>query len=245
VEQYVVAASAAQIAAADAEAIRYLDRALELVMAFPDGAARDVSELTVRVVRGRSHVSMQGYSAPGAADDYRRSLELSERVGTGVDVVPATTAVWAYYLVHGDLRAAAEALSRLEETSGPEFDAEISCCAGVQRFFEGRITEARARLEASVAAFSARRIAGVATSCSSRAIASSYFPSSMSTRGSPLDASTNDGSSASTRRSAESAEAIRSCWKSSSPPTVLTTSDAGSNCRARSISRSASAYRPA
>jgi tetratricopeptide (TPR) repeat protein len=160
VEQYVVAATAAQTAAADAEAIRYLDRALELVVGLPDGAARDVSELTVHVVRGRSHVSMQGFGAPGAADDYRRSLELSERVGARVDVVPATTAVWAYYLVHGDLQAAAEALSRLEEMSGPEFDGEISCCAGVQHFFEGRITEARRRLEASVAAFAARLAAG-------------------------------------------------------------------------------------
>ena len=110
VEHYVVAATSAQTAAADAEAIRYLDRALDLVLATPDGTARDRSELTVRVVRGRSHVSMQGFSAPDAAVDYRRSLELSERVGTGVDVVSATTAVWAYYLVHGELREAAEAL---------------------------------------------------------------------------------------------------------------------------------------
>ncbi len=126
----------------------------------PDGEARDMSELTVRIVRGRSHVNMQGFSAPDAAADYRRSLELSERVGTGVDVVSATTAVWAYYLVHGELREAAEALTRLDGKSDPEFDAEISCCVGVQRFFEGRITESRARLEAAVAAFSDRRAAG-------------------------------------------------------------------------------------
>ena len=160
VEHYVVAATTAQTAAADAEAIRYLDRALALVLAAPDGSARDMSELTVRVVRGRSHVSMQGFSAPGAAVDYRRSLELSERVGTGVDVVSATTAVWAYYLVHGELREAAEALTRLDGKSDPEFDAEISCCVGVQRFFEGEITESRARLEAAVAAFSDRSATG-------------------------------------------------------------------------------------
>jgi tetratricopeptide (TPR) repeat protein len=157
VEYYVLAATAAQTAAADAEAIRSLDRALELVEQLPEGTARDMSELTVHVVRGRSHVSMQGFSAPGAADDYRRSLELSERVGIGAHVVPATTAIWAYYLVHGDLREAAEAIRRLEENRVPEFEAEIWCCAGVQRFFEGRITEARRCLEESVAAFRAPR----------------------------------------------------------------------------------------
>ena len=75
---------------------------------------------------------------------------------SGADVVPLTAAVWAYYLVHGDLRAADEAARRLEAMSTPEFEAEILCCLGAQRFFEGRIHESREYLEASVTRFEGR-----------------------------------------------------------------------------------------
>jgi hypothetical protein len=120
------------------------------------GSARDVMELNVHIVRGTSHVNMRGYGAPGAASDFSRSLELSEQMTSSADVVPLTAAVWAYYLVHGDLRAADDAARRLEAMSTPEFDAEILCCLGAQRFFQGRIRESRDLLEASVARFEAR-----------------------------------------------------------------------------------------
>jgi tetratricopeptide (TPR) repeat protein len=153
---YLIGGAGAQAAAADAEAIRHLDRAYELVMAQPAGSPRDVTELNVHILRGTSHVNMRGYGAPGAASDFSRSLELSEQMTSGADVVPLTAAVWAYYLVHGDLRAADDAARRLEAMSTPEFEAEILCCLGAQRFFEGRIRESREYLEASVARFEGR-----------------------------------------------------------------------------------------
>ena len=61
---YLIGGAGAQAAAADAEAIRHLDRAYELVMAQPEGSPRDVTELNVHILRGTSHVNMRGYGAP-------------------------------------------------------------------------------------------------------------------------------------------------------------------------------------
>jgi class 3 adenylate cyclase/predicted ATPase/DNA-binding transcriptional ArsR family regulator len=153
---YVLAATNAQDAAADVEAIGYLDRALELTTRLPEGPERDVGELNIRILRGLSNVSLQGWGAPAAAEDYGRGLELSERVGTDIALFPATAGIWAHYAVHGDLRAAGEAVDRLTAMMQPEVDAEILACTGVQRFFEGRFADARDALEHAVALFARR-----------------------------------------------------------------------------------------
>lgn len=156
VHYYLLAASAAQRAAAHVEAIRLLDRALDLTLSLPEGAARDGVEINVRILRGLSTVNTQGYAAPAAADDYRRGLDLSGRAGSDVALFTATAGIWAFYAVHGDLRAAAEAIARLETMRQPEVEAELLSCTGVQRFFEGRFEESRAAFEAAVAAFERR-----------------------------------------------------------------------------------------
>lgn len=156
---YLIAGASAQTRAADAEAIRLLDRGLALVDAIAEDA-RDPQEFNLRIVRGTSHVNTKGYGAPEAAEDYGRALELSEPVGAVTDVVPATAAIWAYYLVHGELSRAGEAVVRLAAMRAPELEAEILCCEGVQRFFEGRIAESRALLEASVQRFDGRAADG-------------------------------------------------------------------------------------
>lgn len=153
---YLLAGVAAQSVAADAEAIRSLDRSLQLLPSVAAGPGRDFQEFNLRIVRGTSHVNMHGYGAPGAAEDFGRSLELSEQLATGVDVVPPTAAIWAYYLVHGDLRAAAGAVERLHTIARPDLEPEILCCTGVQRFFEGRISDARAILQDAVDQFEGR-----------------------------------------------------------------------------------------
>ncbi len=160
---YLLAGAAAQETAADAEAIRYLDRGLELLPGLPADPSRDVLEFNLHLARGTSYVSREGYSAPRAVEDFRRSLELSEEVATGIDALPPTAAIWAYYLVHGDLRSAADAVERLRAMSRPELEAEVLCCEGVQRSFEGRFRESLEILARSVAAFDARPPRGSGT----------------------------------------------------------------------------------
>lgn len=156
VQYYLLAAMVAQGAAAHIEAIRRLDRALELTSSLPDGQARDGVEINVRILRGLSTVITQGYAAPAAADDYRRGLELSGRAGTDLALFTATMGIWSFYAVHGDHRAAAEAVARLETMRQPEVEAEFLACTGVQWFFEGRFAKSRTAMDAALAAFDRR-----------------------------------------------------------------------------------------
>jgi predicted ATPase len=153
---YLVAASVAQQAAAHVEATRLLDRALELTERLPEGTRRDSYEINVRILRGLSTVHTQGYAAPGAAEDYRRGLELSRRGGNDIALFTATVGISAFYAVHGDFGAAGEAVAQLQSMSRPEVEAEVLGCVGVQRFFEGRFREATAALEAALVAFECR-----------------------------------------------------------------------------------------
>jgi class 3 adenylate cyclase/tetratricopeptide (TPR) repeat protein len=157
VPYYVVAAAAAQQAAAHVEATRLLDRALELTERLPEGPLRDSYEINVRILRGLSTIHTQGYAAPGAAEDYGRGLELSGRAGNDIALFTATVGISAFYAVHGDLKAAGEAVARLQAMRQSEVEAEVSCLEGVQRFYEGRFPEAAAAFEAALAAFERRR----------------------------------------------------------------------------------------
>ena len=145
---YQLAAASAQETAAYVEAIRRLGRALELTAEMPDGADRDAAELPLRIQRGLSSVNLQGYASPDAAEDFRSALDLSERLADDVSLLPATIGIWAHYAVHGDLRAAAEAIERLSAMRGADHVPEVSSSIGVQRYFEGRFTDARTAFDA-------------------------------------------------------------------------------------------------
>ena len=156
VQHYLVAAAAAQRAAAHVEGIRLLDRALELTLRLPEGPERDGVEVNVRILRGMSTISIQGYAAPGAAEDYGRGLELTSRGGADIAMITATAGIWAFYLVHGDLAAAGAALDTMRSKGQPEVEAEVLGCQGVQRFFEGRFREAKASFDAAIRVFERR-----------------------------------------------------------------------------------------
>lgn len=156
VRYYLLAATTAQASAAHVEAIRLLDRALELVVSLPDGPARDVHEINVRMLRAISYVNTEGYASPSAGEDYRRGLESAERAGENLDVMATTTSVWTYYLVRGDIRAAGAAIRDMETRRPPELDAELLAAATVHRFFQGDLAESRALAEAAAASFTRR-----------------------------------------------------------------------------------------
>lgn len=73
-----------------------------------------------------------------------------------VDVMAATAAVWTYYLIRGDIRAAGAAIRDMETRRPPELDAELLGAASVHRFFQGDLAESRALAEAAAASFARR-----------------------------------------------------------------------------------------
>ncbi|RPI21777.1 MAG: hypothetical protein EHM57_06175, partial [Actinobacteria bacterium] len=115
VAQYLVAAQVEQGRGAHTEATRLLSRALELMERLAESDGRDLSELTARMLRGLSVSSTQGYAAPDVQADHRRAEFLATRLGTRPEVLPSLIAIWAYWLVSGDLATARGLIERLNE----------------------------------------------------------------------------------------------------------------------------------
>jgi class 3 adenylate cyclase/tetratricopeptide (TPR) repeat protein len=156
VRYYLLAATAAQAGAAHVEAIRLLDRALELVQSLPDGAGRHVDEINIRMLRAMCYVNIEGYASASASEDYRRGLEISERARDNVEALTATAGVWTYYIVRGNLRASARVAHQMALRPAPQLDAEVLSAVSLQRFYEGNLVESLAVAEAASASFARR-----------------------------------------------------------------------------------------
>lgn len=77
---YQQAAEAAQQVYANAEVIRLLRKALDLLNALPAGEDRDIRELSLRVDLSAPLVALSGYNAPVVMDEYQRVLALCRKL---------------------------------------------------------------------------------------------------------------------------------------------------------------------
>jgi class 3 adenylate cyclase len=150
---YIRAAQLAQRSASHAEARRLLDRALELTAAQPGSPERDISELTVRMLRSLSTTTVGGYAHPDALVDFEAADTLSRRHLSRPEVFPAHLAIWAYFFTRGDHVTASLVIERLRQVTssaeGAWFSPEAGSCVGFQEFFGGNLALARASLEAA------------------------------------------------------------------------------------------------
>ncbi len=112
-DQYVLAAQAEQSRGAHTEAAELLTRALDLLETLPESQERDLSELTGRMLRALSVLSMQGYAAPDVESDHRRAEVLAKRLGSRPEVLPSLIAIWAYCFARGELGTARALIDRL------------------------------------------------------------------------------------------------------------------------------------
>ncbi len=157
---YLIGAQDAQGRGAHTEAARMLFDALELVDALPESDERDLTELTARMLRGLSVSSMQGYASPDVQADHRRAEVLATRLGSRPEVLPSLIAIWAYWLVSGDLGTSGRLIERLTSMVGDPafawFEPEVQSCAGYQSLYQGEIGSARLALEQAIAGFDSR-----------------------------------------------------------------------------------------
>ncbi len=152
IEAHLQAAKANQEVGAHAEATQRLTHTLELLDHIPAGDRRLQTELTLREMRSFSAVMAGGYSAPEAAVDYPRCVELCEGLTTTPRIVPSLIRSWSYYAFRGDLVEAdrvVDSLIRQSEESGLTFPAR-QIGEGISGFFRGDFGTARRQL-ASVA----------------------------------------------------------------------------------------------
>jgi class 3 adenylate cyclase/tetratricopeptide (TPR) repeat protein len=156
---YLVAARSEHARGAHTEATGLLSRALELVETLPESEDRDGSELTLRLMRGLSVSSTNGYAAPMVQSDHRRAEELAVRLGRP-EVLPSLIALWAYRFTSGGLDTARELVERLtgmvQQPALAEFEPEVAACAGFTDLHQGRLRSAPVHLERALAGFAAR-----------------------------------------------------------------------------------------
>jgi tetratricopeptide (TPR) repeat protein len=148
---YIDAAREAQAGASHIEARRLLTRALELLERIPEGEARDLTELMVRMLRGMNVSSVFGFPHPEVLEDFQTAEDLCRRYMHRPEVMPAAVGVCCYFFARGELSTAGTVLQRVTGLiDGPEgawFAPEVKVCLAYVAFHAGDIRKARGMLE--------------------------------------------------------------------------------------------------
>lgn len=148
------AAEAAQQLHANAEAIRLLDRALELLHALPETPERHALEVAILSALPAPLVAVAGYQSHRVAAMQRRALELTQALGIEPD--PALLRSLAVASLSRDDFAGARGIAEQLRTRG-ERDAddvllvEAGYTLGVAAFWQGEFGAARGHFQFAVA----------------------------------------------------------------------------------------------
>ena len=160
---YVGAAQASQSAGAYAEALSKLDRALELVLSWPPGEPRALSELMVRMLKAASLVATAGYGSESARAEFEAALALTDSLGPRPESVGVQLAIMAYATVRGLRTRAGEIIdtlnAQLANASQDEallYGAEVTVCDALHRYGLGDYGGARRLFEQAIDMFLAR-----------------------------------------------------------------------------------------
>ncbi len=160
---YVGAAQASQSGGAYAEALSKLDRALDLVMTWPDGEPRSLSELMVRMLKAASLVATAGYGSEAAGAEFENALQLTESLGQRPESVGVQMAIMAYATVRGQRTKAGTIIASLNErlsSATPDevmlYGAEVTGFDALHRYGLGDYSGARTYFEKAIEMFTTR-----------------------------------------------------------------------------------------
>lgn len=157
VASYVRAAEAAQRLHANADAVRSLERALELTRDLSVGTDRAQFELHLLTALPAPLVAVEGYLSDRVTAVHERALELAGALGVEPEA-PLLRSLALASLARGDFDAAGafgEQLRARGEREGDEvLWVESAYVLGVAAYWQSRLEAARAHLEAAVERYS-------------------------------------------------------------------------------------------
>jgi class 3 adenylate cyclase/predicted ATPase len=107
---------------AHAEAVNHFKKGLEVLERLPETAERTHQELTLQLGLGRSLMFSKGYGASELEPVYTRAQTLCEQVGDTRRHAAASTALWSYYLIGGQLPKAREMVEQTLRQASPQTD---------------------------------------------------------------------------------------------------------------------------
>ncbi len=139
------------------EAVRHLERALNMLAALPDTTERDRHELTVRTTLGQALTAIHGYMARDVEHAYRRARELCQRLGPSPDLAAVLFGFWGFHLVRAEHATALDVGGQLRQLAATEQDAGLQVVAhgamGVSLLCTGQIVDARAELQQAMTVY--------------------------------------------------------------------------------------------
>jgi class 3 adenylate cyclase/tetratricopeptide (TPR) repeat protein len=110
-------------------AYAYVARALELVSALPSSPERNTRELALSLAAGSVLLVLRGQGSVEAREAYDRALGLCGAIGDSPEVGRALFGIWTYFLFHGLMGEAEEAVQKIVRLAGATGDPDIRIMA--------------------------------------------------------------------------------------------------------------------
>ena len=112
-----------------AEAYAYVARALELVSALPSSPERNTRELVLSLAAGSVLLVLRGQGSVEAREAYDRALGLCGAIGDSPEVGRGLFGIFTYFLFHGLMREAEEAVQKIVRLADATGDPDIRIMA--------------------------------------------------------------------------------------------------------------------
>ena len=123
------------------EALGHVDKAMNLIATFAEGAKRDEWELGFLVIEGPSRMALDGWDSPAAERLYEAARTVAERLGRPAEVFRSIWGLWMGAHSSGQHVRAHELYRKifglLEQTNDPEYVVQAHHAGGSQMVAEG------------------------------------------------------------------------------------------------------------
>ena len=143
--------------AANLPAITYLQSALRLLEALPEGRERDGTELGIQMALAPACMAIYGWGAVEVERSSKRAQELAHALGDGQSLFGATWGLWTNYLLRGEMNdalATAKSLKAMAEAGPPgTLTVPVAHAMLYSHFFRGELAEGLAALEVGLEHF--------------------------------------------------------------------------------------------
>jgi len=146
---------------ANIEAIGHLTRGLELLKILPETPERNQQEMILQNTIAPAYMETKGYASLEVEKAVIRAWELCQKLGDTPQLFPIVHALWRFYLVRPDIKAAheraEECLKIAQKVEDPELLLEAHMALGAAYLWLGDMVSAREHHEQSIAIYNPQK----------------------------------------------------------------------------------------
>lgn len=142
---------------ANLEAINHLSKGLELLQTLPDNPERTQKQLDLQIALGTPYLMTKGYAALEVERVYAQAWQLCQQIGQASQQASALFGLWVFYLVRADYGMAdhlgEQLMAAAKKSRRHGLLMEAHQVQGINLFYRGELTGARAHLTQAVEMF--------------------------------------------------------------------------------------------